>query len=304
MLHFGVPLSISAILGGFITQFYGFMMAVFCNDAVIGNYRIATNFAVVLAFFTFPISTVLFPAFSKVNPENVHKLLKTVFASSVKYTVLLLLPTTMIIMILAKPMVGILYGNSWTSAPLFLTLYVVGNFFAVFGSLSLGGFLMGLGETKMVMKLSIVTILFGLPLAFLLIPALGIIGVILGTITSGLPSMIWGLSWTWKHYKVKADFTSSAKIFVASAVAAGTTYLFLNFFEAAEWIVLIAGGIIFLAFYIFSAPLIGAITQSDINNLRTVFSGLGFISKLINIPLSLAERVASLPFVRGDEKIA
>jgi O-antigen/teichoic acid export membrane protein len=293
MLHFGVPVSMSTVLGGFMTQFYGFMMVFFCSDAIIGNYRIATNFAVILAFLTFPILTVLFPAFAKVDPQNEHELLKTVFASSVKYAVLLLIPATMAIMILSKPMVTTLYGEKWTYAPLFLTLYVVGNFFAVFGSLSLGSFLTGLGETKMVMKMSIVTILFGLPLAFLLIPTLGIIGVILGNL-AGIPSVVWGLSWIWKQYKVKADFESSAKIFVASMVAAATTYLFLNFIDAAEWIRLTTGGIIFLAVYIVTAPLIGAITKSDIYNLRTIFSGLGFISKLINIPLGLIEKIEIL----------
>lgn len=291
MLHYGVPLSIASVLGGFRIQFYSFMMAFFCSDIMIGNYRAAINFAVLLTFFTFPIATVLFPTFSKLNPKNEHQLLKNIFTSSTKYTALLLVPATMAVIVLSKPMISTLFGEKWVYAPLFLTLYVISNLFVVFGSISMSSLLTGLGETKMLMKLSLLTMSIGLPLAFLLIPTLGITGVILGTILAGLPSMFYGLHWIWKRYEVKADFKSSTKIFIASTIAAITTYSFLTFINTADWITLITGGIIFLAVYTLTVPTIGAINQSDINNLRTMLSGLGIISKLMNIPLTLAERV-------------
>jgi O-antigen/teichoic acid export membrane protein len=294
MLHYGVPLSISSILGGFRIQFYSFMMAFFCSDIMIGNYKAAINFAVLLTFFTFPIATVLFPAFSKLNPKNEHELLKNIFTSSTKYTALLLVPATMAVIVLSKPMISTLFGEKWIYAPLFLTLYVINNLFVVFGSLSMSSLLIGLGETKMLMKLSLLTMSIGLPLAFLLIPTLGITGVILGTIFAGLPSMFYGLHWIWKRYEVKADFKSSTKIFIASAIAAILAYLPLNFLNIADWIELAIGGTTFLAVYILIAPIIDAINQSDINNLRTMLSGLGLISKLINIPLLAAEKIKQI----------
>ena len=292
MLHYGVPLSISSILAGFRTQFYSFMMAFFCSDILIGNYQAGTNFAVLLTFFTFPISTVLFPAFAKLDPQNEHQLLKNVFAASVKYTALFLVPATMAVMVLSKPMIGTLFGEKYVYAPLFLTLYVINNLFVVFGGTIMGSFLTGLGETKMLMKLGILTMSFGLPLAFLLIPTLGITGVILGSIFAGLPSLLLGLRWIWKRYQAKADFKSSTRIFIASAIATVASYLSLNLVNVADWIKLATGGIVFLATYILTAPVIGAISQSDINNLRAMLSGLGIISKLINIPLIIAEKAS------------
>jgi len=301
MLRYGVPLSISSILGGFLVQFYGFMMAFYCSDAMIGNYQAAAQFAVLLTFFTIPISTVLFPAFSKLDPQNEHKLLQTVFTSSVKYTAVLLVPATMAMIVLSKPMISTLFGEKWVYAPFFLTLYVIGNLFTIFGSLSLGNLLTGLGETKMLMKLSLLTLSLGIPLAFLLIPTLGIVGVILTSLSAGLPSMFCGLYWIWKRYEAKADFQSSTKIFIASAIAAMTTYLSLNFLNTADWMRLITGGVIFLAVYVLTAPAIGAINQNDINNLRTMLSGLGIISKLINIPLSVAEKVTRICYIATKE---
>ena len=293
MLRYGVPLSISNILAGFLTQFYGFMMAFFCSALLIGNYQITVNFAVILGFFTTPISTVLFPAFAKLDPQNEQQTLKTVFTSSVKYTALLLVPATMAMMILSKPIVNTLFGDKWVYAPFFLTLYVVGSLFAALGSQNAGSLLTGLGETKILMKQNLFSLVFGVALAFLLIPAFGILGVIVGPLLAGIPSLLWGLHWIWKHYKVKVDFKSSTRIFVASAIAAITAYLSLNFLAAAEWIRLVGGGIIFVAVYLFAIPMTGAVSQIDINNLRAMFSGLGIISKLMNIPLVILEKITA-----------
>lgn len=290
LLHYGVPLAIASILAGILLQFYSFMMGSFCDLAMIGNYKIATNFAILLTFFTIPISTVLFPAFSKLDPKKEPQLLKTVFTSSVKYTALLLVPATMALMVLSTPIISTIYPGRWFYAPYFLTLYIIFYLFSIFGNLSMGSLLTGLGETKMWMKLNILKLFIGVPLAFILIPAFGVVGVILCIILVGEPSMFIGVYWIWKRYGTKADFRSSAKIFLASAIAAITTYIFLNVFTAAAWIMLAIGAIIFLTIYLTVAPLIGAINQTDVNNLRAMFSGLGIISRILEIPLTLLEK--------------
>jgi len=292
MLRYGVPLSISSILGGILGQFFAFMIVPLTSNTMFGNYATALNFSVLLTFFTIPISTVLFPAFAKLDPQKEHELVKTVFASSIKYTSILLVPATMAVMALSGPMIGALYGEKYVYGPFFLTINVIGNLFALAGSLSSGGFLYGLGETKIPMKQSILTVAVGLPLGFLLIPTIGIPGLITASIIAGLPSMFWGLNWIWKHYRAKADFQSSAKILAASTIAALTAYLSTVLLSTTNWIELIIGLIIFLTAYVLSAPIIGAVSQTDIITLRTMFSGLGFISKLINVPLTIAERIA------------
>jgi O-antigen/teichoic acid export membrane protein len=291
LLRYGVPLAIATIIVGILIQFYSFMMASLVDVTLIGNYRIASNFATLLAFFTFPISTVLFPAFSKLDPRKDPQTLKTVFTSSVKYTSLFLVPATMALMVLSKPIIGTIYGDKWLNAPLLLAFYVINNLFAVFGNLSVHSLQQGLGATKMVMKQNLLTLIVGVPLAFILIPTFGILGVIVGPYLAGKPSLFWALYWTWKHYKVKVDFKSSTRIFIASAIAAITTYLSLNLLATAEWIRLVIGGIVFLGIFLFAAPMIGAFNQTDINNLKTMFSGLGIISKLMNIPFVILEKI-------------
>ena len=294
MLSYGVPLSISSILGSILAQIYAFMMPSFANNTMIGNYQTAANFAVLLTFFTFPIGTVLFPAFAKLDPQKEHELVKTIFASSIKYASILLVPATMFVVALSGPMIGTLYGEKYVFGPFFLTIAVVGNLFVVIGSLSQNGLLSGLGETRMLMKQSIIAIVVGLPLGFFLIPTLGITGLIIANIFAGVPGLLWVLYWIWKHYKARADFHSSARILLASGIAAFVTYLPTYFLSAANWTKLVIGLIIFLTVYVFGAPVVGAVSLTDINNLRTMFSGMGFISKIINIILKAAEKAAQI----------
>ena len=292
MLHYGIPLSISAILLGFLIQFYAFMMAIYCTDSMIGNYQIATKFATILTFFTIPISTTLFPAFSKINPQKERELLQTIFAASVKYTAIILIPATAAVIALSKPMIYTLLGEKWTHAPLFLSLYVIINLFVALGSLSLGNFLAGAGETKVSMKLNLLSFCIGVPLAFLLIPNFGIVGVILGSLFATVPKLILGLIWIWKRYQLKADLNSSTKILASSGISATATYLLTNFIGTPEWIKLVIGGTTFLILYLTITPLIRAVNKTDIKNLRSMLPELGIISKIINFPLSFAEKIA------------
>jgi len=294
LLRFGIPLAIATLLTGVLTQFYSVMMASIVDAAAIGNYRIAYNFSMLLALFTYPITTVLFPAFSKLDPKTELQTLKTVFTSSVKYASFILVPVTMALMVLSGPIIGTLYGNKWPEAPLYLVFYLTNILVVVFGNLSIYSFLQGVGESKIVMIQNVITLIIGIPLAFFFVPSFGIIGYILGPYIVGKPSLFWGLYWARKHYGVKIDFKSSTKIFVTSAIAAITTFLILHFLATAEWIRLLIGGTIFLGIFLFAAPLMGAVNQTDINNLRTMFSGLGTISKLINIPLVLVEKITKL----------
>jgi O-antigen/teichoic acid export membrane protein len=185
-------------------------------------------------------------------------------------------------------------GKKWTNAPLYLTLYVINNLFCIFGNMTLGSMLAGIGETKTQMKLSLITLTIGIPLASILIPNMGVVGLILTGIIAPKPSLLVGLHWIHKKYKAKIDINSSIRILIASTTAATTTFLATNITTYTDWIELAIGITAFTATYLITAPTLGAINKNDINNLKTIFSELGIISKLINIPLAAMEKLSSI----------
>ena len=158
----------------------------------------------------------------------------------------------------------------------------------------MGNLLSALGETRLLMKLNLLTLAVGVPIGFLLIPKMGIIGLLVSSLIAGVPSMVVGLYFSWKRYGAQVDLKASLRIFLASGTAALITYLVLSILGTADWVRLVSGSLLFLALYLFLAPLVNAINQSDVTNLRTIFSGTGLLSKLFEIPLRIMEKLSQV----------
>jgi len=294
MLRYGLPLSVATILGGFLPQFYNFMMAIYCSDSAIGNFQAAVNFTVLVTFFTTPITIVLFPAFSKLKPEKEMETLRTAFQFSVKYAAMLTIPVTVMIMVLSEPLVFAIVGTEWSDAPFFLTLCSVSFLYSGLGNLSLGNFLNGQGETKVTMKLTFISLGMGLPLSLTLIPLFGIPGLIITTLVAGIPGLAVGLWWIKRHFGATVDWGSSTKIFLASLMAGVITHIIVSQLNFNWWVKLFAGGITFLMTYLVAAPLIRAVDKNDIINLREMLSDLGPFFHLFNLPLNIIEKLLAI----------
>jgi O-antigen/teichoic acid export membrane protein len=291
MLRYGLPLSISTILSGFLSQFYNFLVAVYCADALIGNYSVAANFAVLITFFSTPISTVLFPAFSKLNPKHEYGVLRSAFQLSVKYASLIVVPVAAAIMALSQPAVATLFGEKYSYAPLYLALLAINHLLVAFGSLSAGNLISSQGRTEVNMKLALMAAVVGLPLSLALIPRLGIIGLIVTTLTAGIPSLVVALWYVRKHYAATVDWKSSTKILSASILSALATHLILFQISLPSWVELIIGATAFTASYITVASLIGAVDRTDMQNVREMLKELGPFYNLLSPPLSLVEKL-------------
>lgn len=294
MLRYGLPISGSMILNGFLTQFYSFMIAIYLSDQIVGNYQAAINFAVIVTFFVTPVTTTLFPVFSKVNPETEPETLRSVFRFSVKYASLLVVPATFMLMALSKPAVYTLFGTKYEYTPLYLALYIIFYLYTAFGHLSAGTILKGQGKTQLHLKITIINSIVAITLSLTLIPIFGILGFIAAHLIGAVPSLIIALWWIKKHYKATIDWGSSTKILLSAATAAAITYAVTDFLNLANWITLIIGALIFLIAYLVTAPLMGAISQADIKNLKEMLKALGPLAPIFNIPLYLIEKLTNL----------
>jgi O-antigen/teichoic acid export membrane protein len=294
MFRYGLPLSFSSIFNSFLAQFYNVLIAIYASNFLIGNYAVANNFAVLLTFFTTPIATMLFPAFSKLDRVKDKETLKIVFQSSVKYASLLVVPPTVAVMALAGPAVSALFGARYTSAPLFLALFVVNYLLTVLGVLSAGNLIAGQGETGLFLKLAIVNTVTGITLAVMLVPAFGVTGLIVTTIFDGVPSLAISLHWIKNHYDASVDWASSIKILVSSAASGVLAYLVVWFVSLSSWPKLILGLAVFTAGFLFSVTVTQTLKKPDIDTLRLMTSDLGLFSRITDKILNVLERLASL----------
>ncbi len=292
MLKYGLPLSIASIISGFQTQFYGVLIAnpIYTSASQVGNYNLAMNFAVLITFFSTPVTTMMFPAFSKVDAKKDPETLKNVFQYSVKYATLLVAPAAGIVMALSEPGISTLFGHQYASAPLFLALLAASYLYSAFGTLSTGNLINSQGQTQFNLKLTILTAAIGVPEGFILISHFGILGLIITTLTAGLPSTIISLQFVKRHYGATVNWTSSAKILLSSATAAAITYVLTSYAPFNNLIKLVIGAIIFLFTFVVAISLTRTIDKSDIANLRAMLGGLGPLRPLLKFLLNIIER--------------
>ena len=292
VLRYGIPLSFSAILTAALGQFYTFLLPIHyvSDDAIIGNYGISVTFVVLIAFFATPITTMLFPAFSKLSGEKDKETLKNFFQYSVKYASLLVVPVAALVMCLSEPAVSTLFGSSYNSAPLFLSLLSIQYLFTAAGSLSIGNLITSQGETKFILYLTIVSAAIGFPMGSALILTLGVLGLIITSLMAGIPSMILGLMFIRKHYGVTVGWGSSARILLSSAAAAIITYAAVSQLGFSSWIRLAIGVVLFISIVIPAILVTRAINRSDISTLRGLTGGFGPITKVTNLVLRILEK--------------
>lgn len=291
MLKYSVPLSLSTILSGFLAQFYAFLLPHFTADNVlIGNYNIAMTFVVLITFFSLPVTTMLFPAFSKLDAKRDNGTLKNAFQFSVKYAALLVVPVAALVMCLSEPAISTLFGDKYTSAPLFLALLSITSLLTASGNLSTGNILNSQGQTKLSFKLTLLTALIGFPMGYLLIMYFNVIGLIITSLISGIPSIVLGLIWVKKHYGLTVDWVSSSKILASSAIAATLTFLLVNSVSYSSVVRLFLG--VFFYVLVLAAAFMFTRTLSiyDLNSLRSMTAGLGPVSTVLCRALDFFEK--------------
>ncbi len=293
MLSYGVPLSISVILSGFLGQYFAFLLPIFyvTDNTAIGNFGIASTFVVLIGFFATPITMMLFPAFSKLSPQKDKTTLQDVYQFSVKYGSLFVIPLAALVMSLAEPAISTLFGQTYNSAPLFLALLSLTYFFPALGSLSSSNFLNSQGRTTFIMYLTILAVAIGLPLGYALIMLFGVLGLIMTSLVTGLVTSIIPVVWVRKNYGLTVDWTSSTKIVLSSSTAAIVTFLLISELGFSSLIRLIIGAIFFTFIFLATALLTKTINESDVKNLTSMAKGLGLVGRIFCQFLSIYQKI-------------
>ncbi len=296
MLQYSIPVSISILIISVQAQFFTFLLPIHytTDNAIIGNYTISANFIVLITFFATPITTMLFPAFSKFSRKEERETLQNFFRYSVKYGSLLVLPVAFLVISLAEPAVSTLFGNTYNSAPLFLALLALTYVYTAFGSLSIDNLIKSQGHIKYYLILTSITACIALPVGAILILYFGVLGLLITGLTTGVPGLILGLRFIQKNYNVTIDWSSSIRIIISSLLPTIVAYLVVSNLALASWIRLIIGVITFIMVLTLSLLFTKAITRSDINNLRELTSNFGPVTSISDMALKILQKLMDL----------
>jgi len=296
MVRYGVPLYASGLAGGLLSQYQSVVLAWLVPNADIGNFSIAAAFTTLIALLTTPISTALFPAFSKLDPSRNGRELKGIFLHSLRYTVFLTIPASFFIAVASRDLVAVAYGPSYEQAPLYLAIYSVTFLFAGF-FLVLDSFFNGIGRTDLSLKSTLIRLPVAVPLVPLLAWLYGVPGFICATIISTAFAIAY-LAWVaHQEYEMRFGLGRIIRILLASVLssvpALGLTLLLPYPPEAR---LLLSAGV-FVLVYLALSPVVGAVEHEDIENFMQMVKDIKPISKPLGFAITCGERMLSL--VRG-----
>ena len=289
LLAFGFPLSLGTILGGVLPQVYNSLMVIYASTEMIGNYGATTNFAVLVTFFTVPITTVLFPLFSKFN--RLDPQLNFLFRAAVKYTSIVTMPVVLVIVLLVAPISRIIYTTNYPLVPIYLSLYILNYAFEGLGGISLSNLISAMGESRVLLVSTIITFITGAFLAFLLIPPYQIIGLLIAMLIAPRIGWLYQIFWVKKTLKITLDWNSSIRVYATSIVAFVVAYLILNLFRLQGWVALILGSSSFLLTYAILLPLIGALKRTDIEQLKIIADSMSVLKPIFLVIISILAKL-------------
>ncbi|MEM4693512.1 MAG: oligosaccharide flippase family protein [Nitrososphaerota archaeon] len=281
MIGYGLPLYTSSLLTIFMDQYRLLLLAYNVSNLEIGNFQAAGNFLTLLAVISMPIALAIFPAFSKLEPSSED--IKKAFQYSVKYTAVILVPASVFTIMMSRPLVEIVYGHQYVLAPIFLSLYAATYLYSALGSMVLGSFFNGIGETMVNFKATLLYFIIFIPLATILTSLYGVIGLITSVLISLAANVGYCTRVAVKRYYVKIDFQSSAKILSASLAGGLVLIIFLVDPWVPSYPSLLLGIPIYLITYITLLPLLGGIQEIDLENLNILFRNYRVLKPVVDI---------------------
>jgi len=291
LMKYGLPLYLSTLIGGFALQYQNILLTIFTTNHEIGNFKAAMNFTVLVSSLAIPIATTLLPAFSKLETNN--RDIKEFFEMAIKYTSMTILPVATILMLYAKEIVQIMYGQGYELASTFLSIYAIQFFLVGLGQFVLGSLFNGLGETKISLKTALINSIIIIALAPILTSLLRINGMIITIILASIISILYALHIAKARFNIELNRNTTIRIYTVTAISSIPILALQRIPLTSSLIQIILGTAIYLTTYLILIPTTKIITQPELEQIRTIIERIKPLKYLAHPIFYLGEKILS-----------
>ncbi len=196
MIKYGYPLLFLSIVAGIQISFYGYILTVSGYIVEVSYINVAIVTATAVGILQKSISLTIFPIFSKLewnnDSQNERRKLIYNFKFSIKFSTLLIIPATILVILFSAELFPIIYGERYRDAIPFIVIFFGTFLFVSFGSLSIPAFFNGQKKTNYVFYLQLIELISLVVVSLILIPFLGAIGLVYGIVLGKLVNVIYG----------------------------------------------------------------------------------------------------------------
>lgn len=265
IIYFSLPITISALAFTFIRNINTVFLKYFLNDNIaVGLYTAAMTISGITYFTFLSLPGALMPSISRSIARNDLALTRKYIQQSVRYLLLLLLPSTVLLAATSQGLLQLFYPDIYTAAALALSILVFSSLFlSVFQTA--GSIFSGMGKPYLETGINITAFLFLLLLNILLIPSFGIDGAAIATLIVSILMVIAGSIYIYGKFKVIMSSFSFLRILFSSIIIFGLAL----WFDFSGWRMIAMYVILFL-FYFSLLIFLGEIKKEDYQLVRKI----------------------------------
>ncbi|MFH1890576.1 MAG: flippase [Candidatus Kuenenbacteria bacterium] len=245
LFKIGVPFALMGIFSRVYTTLDTVLLSTLAGDIYVGWYSIPVKITLALQFLPMAFMAALFPAMSEYFVSNKEKL-KHTFEKAMDYLMIIGLPLSVGIIIIAKPVILAVYTESYFNSILPLRILMISLFF-LFINFPVG-YLLNACNKQVTNTINMgAAVLVSVVLNIVLIPKYAHVGAAIASLSSTLVLFSLGMYWVPKivNYSKSYLLKNFIKILLSSA-AMGIALYFLGPFMHFAWLIL-AGVIIYFS---------------------------------------------------------
>jgi O-antigen/teichoic acid export membrane protein len=221
-------------------------------------------------FIPFALSMALFPVFSRIakpQQENVpiqnqQEELSTLFIRAFKFSVILCIPVIVIFLLLAKPVILLIFGNKFSDAAPCLQILMI-SFPVTFLELLMNNFLISIKRQKLILICNTLCLITNLGLNMLLIPYYGALGASWATSIAYLVLFVAFFYFIRQYTGAKSLLTTFPKPLLAGVGMA----LILYFTYPINWIIF---GFLSSIIYLLLIYILKGVTPREIQTIKSI----------------------------------
>ncbi|MCD6312806.1 MAG: oligosaccharide flippase family protein [Thaumarchaeota archaeon] len=287
LIVYGLPLYASTILTVISSQYVNIVLANFASNVEIGSYAVAMNLSSIIMLVIMPIATVLYPSFSRVEVIEESSLPRA-FELAVRYSILLVAPTSLFVSAFSKELVDVIYGEGFELASSYLSLYAL--LYLAYPLLSVAvSYFNGTGLPKKTFLANLLIFSFILAASPMLAVAFKVMGVVAAVVLANLVGILYATFFVVRKQGITLRGRQLVRIYLSALSSILLTILIIRELHLGGILALLLGGIIFLFLYLTLTAALNALDEIDYLNLRRMLGGLALVGRLAILALNYME---------------
>lgn len=274
-LHFSLPTIVNHISYWGITSMDRYLIGFFLGVLFVGYYAPAYSIGMLLTLFIFPLALVLSIVLPKFFDENKMDEVKNYLGYSLKYFLLIAVPSAFGLSILSKQLLIIfsteeIAQNSYLVVPFVLTSILLYGVIYFFGQI-----LCLVKKTKIIAIIWAISALLNLVLNIIFIPKFGILAAAIATFTSYFCAFISMWYFSFKEFQFKIEWDFIAKSVFSSVLM----ILFIGWFNPEGLLSVLLSIALGILIYIVIMFLFRAVGKKEILFLKDLIYEMAFLNK-------------------------